>query len=404
MGKSKIIFTIMDGCFWMTAGYIRNNALLSDNQYVRQANSIKQQEEKAVAEIAATLNRPETEIAILFCSPEYNLERLASEILKTFQCPVIGCTTAGEITSKYQQNGLVGLSLDKRAFKVHSVVIEQLQNTAPVQIERAVLELESRLELSKSFNPEHMFGFLLIDGLSNAEEHTIAAIYNALRDVPIIGGSAGDNLKFEKTYVYAEGEFRKDTAVFSIIETTLPFKTFKLQHFKPSDLDMVITEADAASRIVTEINGSPAAQEYAEILGMNIDNLSPQVFAAHPVMLQIGNEWYVRSISKVNIDGTLSFACAIDEGLPLTVAEGVGFVETLKSKVEEIKKEFSRIYLTLGCECAFRVVEIMEKGIQNDVEDELRKINFVGFVTYGEQFNAIHVNQTLTGVVIGEKY
>ncbi|MGD8590545.1 MAG: FIST N-terminal domain-containing protein [Chromatiales bacterium] len=378
--------------------------MLSDIQYVRRASSIKRDEEEAIAEIVTTLNRPETETVILFCSPEYDPERLAAAIRKLFQCRVIGCTTAGEITAKYQQNGIVGLSLDKRAFKVHTVLIDNLQNTVPVQIERTVMDIEAGLQMSETFNPERMFGFLLIDGLSNAEEHTIATIYNTLRDIPIIGGSAGDNLKFKDTYVFADGEFSRDAAVFSIIETTLPFKTFKLQHFKPSDLDMVITEADASSRIVTEINGSPAAQEYAEILGMNIDNLSAQVFAAHPVMLQIGDEWYVRSISKVNDDGSLSFACAIDEGLPLTVAEGVGFVETLKDKIEQLQAEFSRIYLTLGCECAFRVIEIMEKGIQKDVEDELSKINFFGFVTYGEQFNAIHVNQTLTGVVIGDKY
>jgi hypothetical protein len=120
-------------------------------------------------------------------------------------------------------------------------------------------------------------------------------------------------------------------------------------------------------------------------------------------MLQIGNEWYVRSISKLNDDGSLSFACAIDEGLPLTVAQGVGFVDTLKNKVEQLNSEFSTIHLTLGCECAFRFVEILETSIQEQVEDQLKKINFFGFVTYGEQFNAIHVNQTLTGVVIGEK-
>ena len=375
-----------------------------DNEYIARASTLKQDEEEAVAEILPILNQPETELVILFCSSTYDRERLRAVIRKSFQCPVVGCTTAGEITSKYQQNGIVGLSLAKQVFKVHTVIFEALQHTLPVQIEEAVLEIESRLEMSDSFNPQHMFGFLMIDGLSNSEEHTIATIYNALRDVPIIGGSAGDNLKFEETYIYADGQFRKDAAVFSIIETKLAFKTFKLQHFKPSELDMVITEADASTRIVTEINGSPAAQEYAEILGMKIDNLSSQVFAAHPVMLQIGNEWYVRSISKVNDDGTLSFACAIDEGLPLTVAEGVGFVETLKEKVEELKKEFKHIYLTLGCECAFRIVEVMEKGIQKEVEDELSKINFVGFVTYGEQFNAIHVNQTLTGVVIGDRY
>ena len=35
------------------------------------------------------------------------------------------------------------------------------------------------------------------------------------------------------------------------------------------------------------------------------------------------------------------------------------------------------------------------------MERELNKINFLGFSTFGEQYNAIHINQTLTGVVFG---
>ena len=57
--------------------------------------------------------------------------------------------------------------------------------------------------------------------------------------------------------------------------------------------------------------------------------------------------------------------------------------------------------LIIGCDCILRKLEIIETGIQKDVEQLLRDIDFVGFSTYGEQFNAIHVNQTFSGVVIG---
>jgi hypothetical protein len=55
----------------------------------------------------------------------------------------------------------------------------------------------------------------------------------------------------------------------------------------------------------------------------------------------------------------------------------------------------------IGFDCLFRKLEIMEKGIAGKVSDLLKNKNFIGFSTYGEQFNSIHVNQTLTGVVIG---
>ncbi|OGR15523.1 MAG: hypothetical protein A2097_03545 [Desulfobacula sp. GWF2_41_7] len=56
------------------------------------------------------------------------------------------------------------------------------------------------------------------------------------------------------------------------------------------------------TRVVSEIDGAPAAEEYANILGFKIQELSPQVFTRYPVMLEIGDQWYVRSIKKVNPD------------------------------------------------------------------------------------------------------
>jgi hypothetical protein len=59
-----------------------------------------------------------------------------------------------------------------------------------------------------------------------------------------VGGSAGDDLEFEQTAVYWDGEFIPDAAVFTLFETSLPFVSFKLQHFRPTEKKLVITAAD----------------------------------------------------------------------------------------------------------------------------------------------------------------
>ena len=43
-----------------------------------------------------------------------------------------------------------------------------------------------------------------------------------------------------------------------------------------------------------------------------------------------------------------------------------------------------------------------QRGLVGSVEAVLRDYNVVGFSTYGEQYLGVHVNQTLTGVAIGE--
>jgi hypothetical protein len=45
-------------------------------------------------------------------------------------------------------------------------------------------------------------------------------------------------------------------------------------------------------------------------------------------------------------------------------------------------------------------MEAQEKQLSGQVSALMRKHGVTGFSTYGEQFNAMHVNQTLTGVAI----
>jgi len=74
----------------------------------------------------------------------------------------------------------------------------------------------------------------------------------------------------------------------------------------------------------------------------------------------------------------------------------------LKQQLSEIERHIPNPRLILGFDCILRRLEAQEKKIGNDVRKALEGLNFVGFSTYGEQFNAVHVNQTLTGVAIGE--
>jgi tRNA 2-selenouridine synthase len=83
----------------------------------------------------------------------------------------------------------------------------------------------------------------------------------------------------------------------------------------------VVTGADPARRIVHQINAEPAALEYARILGKDPAQMTPFTFAAHPVLVRVGGQHYVRSIRQVAENDELVFFSAIDEGLVLTLAE-----------------------------------------------------------------------------------
>ncbi len=366
------------------------------DRVIRRGCSTRADAEQAVDELAGQLNGPGLKSVIFFCSPAYDLEVLGKALRARFDCPVLGCTTAGEIFSPhgYLKNSLVGIGFASPDITMTPLFIPSLTDCA----------IGSDASPFSSLPPaqtDGRFALLMIDGLAMLEERVLSVIQGYLHDIPLIGGSAGDGLDFHQTHVYHDGCFHQNAAVVALFETTLPFKLFRIQHFTPTGVKLVITEADPATRTVAEINGLPAAEEYARIVGMPVADLSPGVFAAHPLMVRIGGQDFVRSINKIHSDGSLTFYCAIDNGLVLTLAKGENLLENLRRQLEQLAGEIPDTQLVLGFDCILRRIEVQDRGEEKQLRDLLAPFPYLGFCTYGEQYNGIHVNQTLTGMALG---
>lgn len=373
-------------------------------QNIRMAQSCATEARQAVQEFHAAVVQPNMELVVFFCSSEYDLDALAAEMSRLFAgVQVVGCTTAGEIgPAGYRQHSLSGASFPADCSVVVSGLLDRLSQFDIGRGDDFAQALLQRLESkAPDANPDNSFALLLIDGMSVREEPVAHALQHALGKITLFGGSAGDDLKFVRTYVYSDGRFHSDSAALILINTSLPFKIFKTQHFVATDERLVVTAADPARRIVKEINGRPAAEEYARLVGVDVHDLNPMRFATSPVVVMIDGTDYVRSIQKANPDGTLTFFCAIEEGLVLRVAHGVDLVNNLEQTFDKIRAEIGVPQLVLGCDCILRNLEVSQNGLKDRVGEIFRRNNTIGFSSYGEQFHGVHVNQTLTGIAIG---
>ncbi|MGE0786579.1 MAG: nitric oxide-sensing protein NosP [Sandaracinaceae bacterium] len=372
---------------------------------IRKGTSLSLDPDVAAAELYDKIHQADPAMIVFYCSPEHDLERLGKALATRFgeDAPMIGCTTAGEITDiGYLDGSITGVSIGSGELTAVFHRVDHLAEFELPEGENVARELKARMSArGVSPDPARCFGFLLIDGLSMREEPFVSAVYRALGSIQLFGGSAGDGTRFGTTYLYHRGEFRSDCAVLTLVHTERPFEVFKTQHFVSSEDKMVVTEADPSRRIVTEINGVPAGREYARMVGLEVDKLTPLIFATYPVVVRVGGSYYVRSIQKVNEDESLTFFCAIDEGIVLTVARGVDLVDNLKETFESVRARIGTPELVLGCDCILRSLELDQRGIKQEVAEIMRANNVVGFSTYGEQFNSMHVNQTFTGVAIG---
>lgn len=334
---------------------------------------------------------------LFFCSSHYDLPLLATEIHRTFNCVVAGCTTAGEIIAPlgYIQKSLVAVGFYRPELEFTPWFIPSLREyvrkpTSPPG------------GLAENASLDTHFAFFMLDGVSMLEEKAAACLYRVLgASGMLIGGSAGDDLRFASTGVYHAGHFHEGAGLVALFQTSLPFRRFRLQNFEPTDIKMVITAADSEHRRVMEINGRPAAAEYARIVGVPVEELSLEIFAAYPLMLRVGGVGHVRSLQKVNSDGSLQFYSAVEVGLVLTMGRARSLARHLQQELQHLREEIPGLQLIIGCDCILRRLDLERKNLLPEANEVLREYPFIGFSTYGEIYSGMHVNQTLTGVAIG---
>ena len=353
-----------------------------------------------VAALGAALGDVPLAVLFLFISPEADLAALAARLPAVFGAlPVVGCTTAGEISGQgYGEGDIVAVGLPASLYAAMPLVIPDLGRIEPeALIGRLIRARQVLVRAQPGWEGE--FAFLLVDGLSVREDELAAALARGLGPVPLFGGSAGDGTQFRATHVLAGGQILSNAAVVTLVRTAARVKVFSLDHLRPTERRMVVTEADPARRIVRQINAEPAAREYARLLGKDPGQLDTFTFAAHPVVVRIGGTHHVRAIQQVHPNGDLVFFSAIDEGVVLTLAEPSDMVAHLENALEGLA-EGGATPAILACDCILRRLEAQEKQETGAVSALLRRHGVVGFSTYGEQLNAMHVNHTMTGVAL----
>ncbi len=371
---------------------------------IRRAITRAQDPERAAGELFDALWQPGICLVLLFVSPNTDLDRLAPHVQNRFHGVALGgCTTSGEIgPGGYHEGAICGFSLADPDFAAAIGLIENLSRldagAMQAEVRRTRLAIYDSAPWARH---ENLFAITLIDGMCGCEELVASAACGALGGIPLRGGSAGDALDFEKTFVLHQGGFRTDCALIAVIATRRPFRAFKTEHFSAGSEKCVVTGAFPRRRIVTEINAEPAAEEYARITGMRMSDLTPAAFATHPMMVRVGEQSFVRAIQRVNADHSLTFLCAIDEGVVLSVGQCDDLAGDLARLFQSIEAEIGPPDLVIAFDCILRGLELDQRRIRGRAGALMDRANAVGFSTYGEQCEAMHMNQTFTGIAIG---
>lgn len=349
----------------------------------------------------------ETGLLLVFAAATTDPAALAEAIGRHFPgTPHIACSTAGEIGPLgYSENSIVALALPADGFHVSTLAIEDLSSIEFADIVRRVekLRLDHDSNPPAGFDGASAFALSFIDGLSRREELFISAIHRALAEIPVLGGSTGDDLEFRRTWCVTGGRVLADAGVIALVRTKHQFSAFRHDNFEPTDVRLVVTDCDQEARTVRELNAAPAAREYADCIGVDAAQLDSMSFASHPVVVKVGGEYYCRSIGHANPDGSLTFFCAVETGVVLTVSRSLHLVESARSAFKAVASEIGGADFVLGFDCALRRLDAENRQMKRELSDVYQEFGVIGFNTYGEQFGAMHLNQTFTGLAIGAR-
>ena len=362
--------------------------------------------ETVVNELAGTLvaAKADPALVVLFCGDELDGAAIAAGIVGRLPgAKIMGCSSAGEFTERgHGRNGAAVVAFPRSVAVRVATALVDISHGIREGVGTAVEKLEAELGAPlRTLDPQRHVGLVLIDGLSGSEEEINQSLGRAAPFLSFVGGSAGDDLKFVRTWVTTDRAELSSGAVLAVLELNSSFTVLKTCSFVPSAQSFVVTKADLAARTVFALDDRPILDVYAEAVGVAPEQLDSAVFMAHPFGVMIDGLPWIRSPQQVTPDGGLKFYCRLPEDAKVHLMDPTDLVSDTRAALEQATEQLGgTVSGGVLFNCILRRLELDA----TDRHEEFRKIfdgiPVAGLHTYGESWLG-HINQTCTGLLIG---
>ncbi len=358
----------------------------------------------AVKEVVSQIKQDSTKLVIFFSTTGHDGQALTSALASALPgVKLAGCSTAGEITPKgFLTKSLTAMSFASPDFAagvgVGSNLSAQPQEAAAEALRAAFKDLGG--DINNFDSAKHVL-MVLPDGLSGKEEMFLLGLNDVAPNLSVVGGSAGDDLQFKQTYVSNGSKALSNAAVVVLIKTSHPWTMVKTSSYSSTGKTLTITKADTENRIVQEFNHQPAVVAYAQAVNKPLDKVADS-FMDHPIAVELPDGFYNRSPQQITANQGMKFYCNIAEGATVSVMQPGDVNANLGSLMTEMKQKLNgKVAGFVAFNCILRFLEAQNKKLNDDLFKTINIAPVIGFATYGEQFNTLHINQTLTVLAFG---
>lgn len=368
---------------------------------VRSAYSSNGDSQAAGLELCNQLAGGEPQVVVFFHSPNHEGRKVAAALSERFpKAHVVGGSTCGEFSDHgFGQGGVTALALGGGRIEKAASAIFSVEGDLHENVRGAIGELSRQMGADlRELDPGRHVGLVLVDSSRMQEELVNEALGNACPLLSFVGGSVGDNMKFEHTVVHTATETREGAAVVVMMRLQGAFHVLKACNFAPTEKSFTVTRSDPARRTVLELDGRPAAEVYGEAIGAAADKLDLPTVLFHPLGLMIEDKPWLRSVIRGE-DGKLIFACAVHEGMQLRLMKNLDIVEDTRKALAAASEQLGApIAGALMFNCVARMVEVQVKQSEAPYYKLFSDFPVAGFHAHGESWLG-HMNQTLTGLL-----
>jgi hypothetical protein len=353
----------------------------------------------AVREARTALGNRTARVGFLFVSPDRNL-RDALRAAKA-ECPdttFLACGTAGELTERGLTHGGVAaflLAADENEMSFELRMATGVKANAQRAVDSICHDFGRLREQAMGRGMPITTSVMLVDGLNGMGESLVEDVRSSIGSVhEIVGGAAGDQGKFDATWVGSTAGAETNAAVALHVFAKQRWGVGVEHGLTAATAPMRVTKAHA--NVVYEIDGRAAFDVYREYAQSKKGvSLTPEDAGGFLINNELGIIVFdevrkARAPLSVGKDGSLACAGPIPQGASVSILGGSreALVQAAERAAREAKKRLgdrpAAGVLLFDCICRGTILaEDFAKEI-DAIERVFPKTPIAGFLTYGE--------------------
>lgn len=215
-------------------------------------------------------------LVFVFTTPRYDLAALLAGIRSiTGAAKLVGATGSGEIIRDQYLGfgaGVGVLALTAGSYRFGTASAGHIRS----DLDKAGQDIARASQAEAGISPYASI-VLLADSLLGDLQQLIQGIYRITGpQVAIIGGGAGDEQKFVRTFVFHDDQIIEEGAVALWIASDQPLHVVTRHGWQPIGIPLLVTRAEGTE--IIEIGGRPAFDVYQEQLGLEPGILNAENF------------------------------------------------------------------------------------------------------------------------------